>query len=637
MCGVAGIVWKDRGARASTDLVRRMTDALVHRGPDGEGVWVKGAVAFGHRRLSIIDLSHAADQPMVSHDGKHVLVFNGELYNYVELREELKARGRAFKTSSDSEVLLEAFRVWGPSCVERFNGMWAFAVWDVERETLFLSRDRFGIKPLYVLETRDHIAFASEVKALLAAFPEERKPDDATIRRFLSTGALCEGTETFFKNIRAFPAAHNASWSASTATWTHARYWDVEPEVLRARMRGRDSVHALEELLDAAVRVHLRSDVPVGTCLSGGLDSSAIVATMARHHPQRVHTYSGLYDDVDCDESRWVNDVNRHVGTLATAVRPDPHGDLLDDMTTIGWFQDAPSGGPGLYTQFHVMKRASQDVKVILDGQGGDELFAGYLPYFRPRLRDLVESGPVGKARAAVVAADVLRLWGRQFHRGIVTWAVGERVARHLVKTRTIASLLHRDFEARVPARAPPDAARPMGSHLDDALYLDLVTRSIPGLLHYEDRNSMAFSIEARVPLLDHRIVELAFGIDPGDKIHGSWTKWVLRKAAESRLPRSVTWRRSKMGYPTPFARWIRRDEDRARLRDVLFSKELRERGVVDVDVVRRVWDDHQAGVDHSWPLWRVLSLEIWFRQYIDAWAPAVARPSSSSPPRSAA
>jgi asparagine synthase (glutamine-hydrolysing) len=621
-----------------------MTDVIAYRGPDDEGHAIHGNVALGHRRLSILDLSPLGHQPMYSADGQLAIVFNGEIYNFVELRQELEAKGATFRSHSDTEVILEAYRHWGPDCVQRFNGMWALALLDLKAHKLFLSRDRFGIKPLYMLESPEGLFFASEIKAILTARPQARKASRRALFHFLPGGMLDDGPETFFPDVVQLPQAHNAIYDTHSGrmerTW---RYGDLDAEAFAEKWVGSDPVESLWELLQSSIQLHMRSDVPVGTCLSGGVDSSTIVALMSRQRTAPVHTFSGLYPDKDCDEHKYVDLVNQSANTIPCPVYPEPQGDLVDDMKRITWHQDIPTAGPGLYTQWHVMKRARQDVKVILDGQGGDELLAGYVPYFRHRLHDLLDRGFAGRMAVLRLSAQIGRHWGTTWvakdvrNRLLGAGKAGEFAAR---KLQGLRRRLYGPAVATAPdvpfyhpalaeecggigfARQRPQRLK---SRLDNQLYWDLAETSIPALLHYEDRNSMAHSIEARVPLLDYRVVEYALGLSADYKIRGSWTKWVLRECASRVLPAPVAWRRSKMGYPTPFARWLRQEPDRSQIEEIIFSREFRQRELVPEESVRAFWKQHQDGTDRSWLIYRYLTLELWHRDFIDA-APAQAR-----------
>ncbi|WP_161992892.1 asparagine synthase (glutamine-hydrolyzing) [Aureimonas leprariae] len=633
MCGISGIAWLDASRPAGIEEVRRMNAAIRHRGPDGGGIFSCGPVVLGHRRLSILDLSDEGQQPMVFEEDGLALTFNGEIYNYIELREELRGRGVRFRSQSDTEVLLAAYRHWGADCVQRFNGMWAFAIHDRRRNVLFASRDRFGIKPFYFTVDAGRFAFASEIKALLAAFPELRRPDHGRLRHFLPTGLLDDDAGTVFADVRQLEPAQNLRLDLATGSLTTERYWDVQPEAFRDRWAGTDPVEVLRELLGQSVDLHMRSDVPVGICLSGGVDSSALLSLMAARSPTAVHAYSGLYEGKDYDESSYARAARARAGATGAEITQEPSGDLLDTLARITWHQDMPSAGPGLYTQFNVMRRASTDVKVVLDGQGADELFAGYLYYYGLRVDDLAGDGSIRQSLAAHrLAASVVRHFGP---RGLGT-TEGPAALRAAKALRTAALGLEARFRPHAAGAAAPPffADMPAGDatcgldspyldRLSRRLHEDLASRSIPALLHYEDRNSMAFSIEARVPFLDVRLVEFALGLDPAFKIRDSWTKWVLRRAAEPLLPPQIAWRRSKFGYPTPAARWMRRGADRDRLADLLFSQCFRERGLATPASLDFYWRQHQAGtVDRSWLLWRYATVELWFRHFIDAFEP---------------
>lgn len=616
-----------------------MAHALHHRGPDDGGFLLDGAVALAHRRLSIIDLTEGGHQPMLTADRRHAIVFNGEIYNFVELREELVSLGCRFLTQSDTEVILHAYRVWGRACVERFNGMWAFALLDRASGEVFLSRDRFGIKPLYYVHDERRFAFASEIKGLLAGLPELRRASDAMVHHFMPSGALDDGEETFFEGVRSLPAAHNMVLRLDGFQAPTRRYWDVDREAFAKRWIDGDPVERLRGLLDSSVALHMRSDVPVGTCLSGGVDSSALVCLMSKQRSDPIHTFSGLYPDRDCDELPWVEAVRKQTGCIGNDVRPVPNGDLLDDLRRITWHQDEPSAGPGLYTQFHVMRRARQDVKVILDGQGGDELFAGYMPYLAIRSNDLfAQQGMGANLEAWRLVASMAR------HTNMATLAGVGKVApltRAVNGARRVLSGSAGKSGSEPPFFHPALAARAAGRELQrerpvkfpdglsDTLYWHLVQQSIPALLHYEDRNSMAFSIEARVPFLDHRVVEFALGLDASWKIRDTWTKWVLRKSVSDIVPSEVAWRRSKLGYPTPFARWLREPPDRDMVRDVLFSRSFLDREVMTRESLEFYWNQHQSGAaDRSWLLYRCLTLELWYRMFIDSFEPCTAMPA---------
>lgn len=637
MCGIAGLVWKDKQRPACISEIKLMTDIISYRGPDDEGHFISGPVALGHRRLAIIDLSNAGHQPMISTDGRYIIVFNGEIYNYKELARELIKEGSFLKSDSDTEVLLEAYRVWGAECVNRFNGMWAFSIFDVKEQRLFLSRDRFGIKPLYYINTSAAFAFASEIKGILAGFPEERKVNEPFVYYFLPSGALDDGSETFFKSVFSLPPAHSALYSVDSGQFSVWKYWDVDQNSFYEKwVAGCNPEEVLWDLLNSSIDLHLRADVTVGSCLSGGIDSSTIVGLASRRVTTPIYTFSGLYSDADCDESNYVESINKCMNTTAVPVYPEPKGNLIDDLAHITWHQDEPSAGPGLYTQYHVMKQAHKKVKVLLDGQGGDELFAGYLPYFSTHIEDILDGGKVSdRLRALKLIAQIYWHWGTKGFSGNMAERVlgksGMKIFQKLSNLKRNHSFddseppfFHSGFTERVVGQEiQRNYPQKMCGKLNNILYLHLVQQSIPALLHYEDRNSMAFSIEARVPLLDYRIVEFAMGLPSEYKIKGSWTKWILREAGSRVIPHKVAWRRSKMGYPTPFARWIRQGIDRELITDILFSDSFIKRDLVSEKTIRFYYDQHMSGkADRSWLLYRYICLELWYRMFIDSWQP---------------
>lgn len=643
MCGISGLVWRDRERPLGLDQVEIMNAAMYHRGPDDGGVVGHGAIALGHRRLSIIDLSVRAHQPMMSDSGELAIVFNGEIYNYIELRAQLEQHHHKFVSDSDTEVLLRAFEHWGPDCVSRLSGMWAFVVFDRRNNKLFASRDRFGIKPLHYVFDEKRFAFASETKALLAAFPDLRKANEPMLRHFLPSGAVDDGEETFFEGIFQLLPAHNLYLDLASGSFRTERYWFVEPGLFAERWRGHDPVEILKELLSSSIDEHMRSDVPIGTCLSGGIDSSALVGIMSQRHPESIRTYSGLYTGKDYDEEEFVLAVREHANAIGTDIRKQPNGDLFDDLATITWHQDMPTAGPGLYTQFNVMEAASKDVKVILDGQGADELFAGYLPYYALRINDLLAEGTLSsKAAAYSLMASVARHHGAAWLSGVksgfflnAVQSCASKVRKLQLRAKAKGSIaieppfFNQSFLQRTESRQiARHTTKVYGDTLSNTLCDHLLTQSIPALLHYEDRNSMAYSLEARVPFLDHRIVEFSLGLSAEYKIQNSWTKWVLREAVAPYLPEKVTWRRSKMGYPTPAARWLREGNNKEAAYELLFSKSFLEREIVSLESIQFYWDHHQRGIaDYSWLLYRYATLELWFRSYIDQFTPRTARP----------
>ncbi len=632
MCGITGIL-NLSGEAVDAAVLRRMNDVLAYRGPDDSGVYVDRNVGLGHRRLSIIDLSPTGHQPMTNEDGTIWLVFNGEIYNYLELIPVLQEKGHHFKSRSDSEVILHAYEEWGERCVERFNGMWAFAIWDAKASKLFLSRDRFGVKPLYYYAAPGRFYFASEIKSLLVAAPEARQPNYPYLYHFLPSGALDDGEDTFFQDVKQLLPAHSLIVQKSGRQIVN--YWRYDPEATRKRYQYSCPEETLRELLFDSVRLRLRSDVPVGTCLSGGLDSSSIVCLASQILDHPIKTFSCLYDDNECNERPFVDAVNVHAQTDAYPVCPSGQ-DLFDVFPKLVWHQDEPTAGPGLYSQWHVMAAAHGKVKVLLDGQGGDELLAGYFTYFDAYLSCLIQDlirtkqpiylssflSAIREIRS-VTNQPILSQQLQRYLPGRLTSLV--RRATGLVKRVDPMALIvappviHDDLKGLVKGREiVRDQPRQFDNELNDLLYWHLVRQSIPALLHYEDRNSMAFSIEARTPFLDYRLVEFCLGLPYDVKMKNGVTKHVLRQAMKRDLPSAVRDRKDKKGYPTPMARWFR-EGAQAQLKEILYSKQTADRKIFNMDGIRFNVERHCEGkVDASWQIYRWVTTELWFRTFID-------------------
>ena len=621
MCGIAGIYHFDRRPVSPEDLTALQAMATIqhHRGPDDSGLEASGPCALASQRLSILDLSAHGHMPMRSDDGQLALVQNGEIYNYLELRDELRQLGHRFRSDGDTEVVLRAYEAWGAACVERFVGMWAFALYDAREQTLVLSRDRLGVKPIYVHRTANRLVFASEIKAIVAylrARGEPVRPNASSIATYAATGLVDGLPDTFFEGVTRFPAA--ATMYVRPDDVRTVTYWDLPSRAaaLRASLNGvsREPWPALRSALDEAVRVHLRSDVPLGVCLSGGLDSSAIVG-LASQHVERVKTFTVYFGDgPDYDERPHAQPIVERFGAEGFERCIEPT-DVLGTMKRIVWHLDEPSLALGVFPQWHVMSLARDaGVKVVLDGQGGDEVFAGYSNYAPQHLYGLLGSQPM---RFPFEFAALGRLHGWPHARSAARSAVAMRLRRPVPPTvdqKDDAALLAPDL--RPMADVSHDEwrlwPRVFDSWLNNILYWELTRTRLPALLRYEDRLSMAFSIESRVPFLDHRLVELAFALPDDVKRRAGWSKYGLRRALDGFLPSSVVWRRDKKGFPTPVGNWLRDGRAAAALSALRDphrkSRDLFPQAALDAFVRQHV--DGEA--DRSWQLWRVLSTELW-------------------------
>ena len=619
MCGICGIV--DLGAPPPVDAVVAMRETLAHRGPDDQGLYVGDGVALGFRRLSILDLSPAGNQPFSSHDGRLHLVHNGEVYNYRELRRELERADHVFSTGTDTEVIVAAYAEWGEACVEHFNGMWAFAIWDERERKLFCARDRFGVKPFYYRVDGGRFAFASEPKALRVLGPLQ--PNLPVVREYLEQGWLDQGEETFFENVRRLPAAHTLTVGRDGRAMH--RYWSLEE---RDPPSG-DPVELVRELFLDSIRLRLRSDVAVGTCLSGGIDSSAIAVGVHRlfetEHENalavgaRQRTFTAYFDDAGFDERPYARAVVERTAAEPTWVS---FGDreLVDDLPAIVEGQDEPFGSTSMVAQWYVMRAARRaGLTVMLDGQGGDEVLGGYRALVGHRLADLAASG-----RVSSLARDFAAFAPSFGYRGLAIatarpFAPDALTRATRARARGGASLVGGVLRGIRPFAAPAESV--FGERLRRHQHLLLTQRGLPELLRYEDRNSMAHSLEARVPFLDYRFVELVFALPASELMGRGETKSVLRRALGDLLPPVVARRRDKLGFVTPTARFLR-----GALGDLaaeLFaSTAFRQRGWVDpaaaTRALARVRTAAPAGVTAAFEVWRAVNLELWARRFLD-------------------
>lgn len=643
MCGIAGIVRSDQQA-IDQAVLARMAALLRHRGPDDSGVYVAGPAALVFRRLAILDLSPAGHQPMTSAacpgcrsgSGSSWLVFNGEIYNYLPLRAELESLGHNFQSQADSETILHAYRQWGTECVGRLHGMFAFALWDESQQTLFAARDRFGIKPFYYHQDAGRLVFASEIKGLLADPSTPRRPHDRRLYDYLVYGYLDHTAETCFEGILQLPPAHTLVFEPRKGVLALRRYWELDPSSQLDGLSDEDAIARFRLLFVDSVRQHLQSDVAVGTCLSGGLDSSAIVCTV-NHLLQteglardtvgdHQRTFTSSFDDPLFDERRFAALVAEQTGARWFCTFPDP-AHLFDLLPTLIWHQDEPFGSTSIVAQWYVMQEARrQGVTVLLDGQGGDETLAGYHTFFSGHWANLLHRG------------DLTGLWRetqgfRRRHGAIPPKLLSAMVGLALPESWR-ASLQHRRGRTR-PAWLGAglaaanyswwEAGSPFRNPLAGQMHRYLTSEHLPSLLHYEDRNSMAFSIEARVPFLDHRLVEFAFALPARHKLRHGETKWVLRKALTDLLPPAIVQRQDKMGFVTPEAIWLRTTLT-APVGEVLQSASFRQRPYWQADEARRLFQAHADGkADHHLVLWRLLNAELWLRRFCDAAPPELA------------
>ncbi len=659
MCGIAGAF--DSGGRVDLARLQRMSELLRHRGPDDEGlalfdlrgraltlggpdtpepVWASPLdyapgrwwtepggpaspvglphqVGLVNRRLAILDLSPAGHCPMCDERRELWLAYNGEVYNYVELREELESLGDRFRTGADTEVVLAAYRRWGRDCLRRFNGMFAFAIWDARRRELFCARDRFGVKPLYYAWEGGAFVFASDPRTLVLSRPGRPALHADAMLDYIALDWVDHEATTFFDGVMQLPAGHFMVVGEHGTTLQ--AWWALDPA---ARAPGDPAAWAREfaERFTDAVRIRLRADVEVGSCLSGGLDSSAVVGTCGTVLGQTMHAFTCAYDEGPAyDERPHVRSVVEMNKAVSHLVVPDG-SDFWDTFDRITDAQGEPTAGSGLYSQWKVMELAHRaGLKVLLDGQGGDETLAGYPRYLPTRLRDLLRDGrtaefarlwrPVADRMGATTAlAFTLEPW---LPAGLVG---GLRRRYGQGKDRVLSSQVRRAAEARA-ARVPkpPTAFR---SGLANHLAFDIQTRMLPSLLRYEDRNSMAFSIETRLPFLDYRLVEFAFALPDEQRLDGATTKAILRRSLADRIPSGVLARRDKMGFETPADLWLRGRHAGEVRRRLLSPGPLHD--WLDLPTLTSELEGYLAARRPiGAQVWRWLSLESWLRRYV--------------------
>lgn len=568
MCGIAGML---SAGVANLSPVFSMTAVQAHRGPDDaghalftalgappvqtrrqtQGEQLEGILALGHRRLSIIDRGDGGHQPMSYADGRYWITYNGEVYNYRELRDELRALGFSIASESDTEVILAAFSAWGRACFGRFNGMWALAIWDSHRRELTFSRDRFGVKPLHLRRYGDTLFFASEIKGLLAGTAATARANAQVVHDFLVHGTANCDNDTFFDGITAFPPGCAATVKLDRdLTVEPEPYWRLDPTATRDVPFTR-ACDEFRDLLASSVRIRMRSDVPVGACLSGGLDSSSIVCLMDRGTAgNAIHTFTARFPEPEFDESAWARCVIDATGVAGHFSIPTESG-LLDDLDDLIWHQEEPFSTASLYAQWLVMKQArEQNIPVLLDGQGADEILGGYRKFYAFHILALMRRRHLASAMGEFAALL------RHGDRGYLRWREGARYLPGFMQRRIVSG---RDFVTPELAYTTKSGHVALGASEDLRMrqVLDLTRYSVPSLLRYEDRNSMAWSIESRVPFLDYRLVEFALSLPVEHKLRGGRTKAVLRAGLRGIVPDRVLDRRDKMGFVTPQSRWM--------------------------------------------------------------------------------
>ncbi len=625
MCGIIGIINKDQQP-VDFQILKGMADVINHRGPDDEGNYIDGSVGFYHNRLSIIDLN-TGHQPMVS--GDNVIVFNGEIYNYIELRESLIKQGHHFKTKSDTEVILKMYEEYDLDFFEKLNGMFAFIIFDKAKNRIITARDHFGIKPLYYYFDDNVILYASEIKALLQhpnVFPE---PNFHVVGEYLTLQFVLDDL-TLFKGIKKVLPGHYQVIDLLNMKIQTTKYWEPRFAVDYFHTEAY-FIAELRRLLDDTIGIQMRSDVPVGTYLSGGMDSSIVTLLAAQKTSMGLKTFTGAFNEgIQFNETEYSREVAKTCSAQVHEVFPTAD-EFVDLIPRLIYHLDEPVAGPGLFPQYIVSRLAVENVKVVLGGQGGDEIFGGYARYIVAYLEQalkgaIFESNEEGEhivsLQSILPNLPYLKQYIpmlREFWRQEAFEPMDRRYFRLIDRNGKSLELFSKDFLVNYNKARLFSRFQQLFNHPETLSYYNKMTHfdmlaSLPALLQVEDRVSMAVSLESRVPLLDRRIVDLITSIPPAMKFKGAETKYILKKAVGDILPKRILERKDKMGFPVPLHIWAK-GKARDFFYDILLSDTSRRRGIFNHNRIKKLVNSER---EFGRQLWGVLCLEIWFREFMD-------------------
>lgn len=612
MCGIAGIINFNNKDVSEEDVIS-LISVLKHRGPDDEGVYLNDNIGLGFVRLSIIDLSPAGHQPMISRNNNYVIVFNGEIFNYIELREELKKLGYVFYTNTDTEVLLNSYIHWGEDCLNRLNGMWAFAIFNKINRSIFISRDRYGIKPFYYFLSEDKFIFASEIPAILKILESKPNANCKAIYDFLVFNRTDQSSETFFEEIRKLQHGHSIrlNFDCNDNKFFINRWYNLA-ENLNSTF---NSTQEYLEMLTSAINIRLRSDVPLGVCLSGGLDSSSIVSILVKNNPNlNLNTFSAIYNKNDIgDESDFISEYKNLIDNM-NFVKPSAES-FFEDLNTVMEIHSEPFPSTSPYAQFKVFELASRSVKVTLDGQGADEQLGGYHYFYGIYFKELLFNLKFGSLIYQVIT--YIRI-----HRSLY----GLKTLLYFLLPKRLMALLRVKEKGYINKEFIDKNIK--NSVIVDELYSSKNFKSslvnhfehkLEHLLKWEDVNSMHFSIEARVPFLDHRLVEKTLALPINKLINGSRTKVILRESVKDIIPDNILNRVDKVGFGTPEAEWFRTPRFSEFILEMLNSESFKKRKIIEYKKAVLLYKSHlKKDIDISREIWKWINLEIWFRKYID-------------------
>lgn len=606
MCGIAGFSGKNE------EMLHEMLETIVHRGPDGEGMEVNEHFSIGMRRLSIIDPS-GGWQPIYNTDQSICIVFNGEIYNYQEIWKELESLGYVFSTDhSDTETILHGYEEWGVYVLDKLKGMFAFAIWDSKLEKLFIARDRLGIKPLYYFNESGNFIFASEIKAILKTNLVKREYDLETLMKFLMFRVHDSTEQTFFKGIKRLLPGHYMIVS-SKGIEEIKKYWNPTFNPCFASIKS-DDEYAKEfyELYKSVIKRHLIADVPVGVSLSGGLDSSGVVSVIRElmlegsdlHTSGNLYTFSALYPGQSIDESEYIHEVEKYVDSTPEYVYPsvDKFWEEINEWVIT---QEEPTISSAPYAYYSVYRKASEFVKVMLSGNGGDELLAGYLPYFKSYATSAIKQMEYG-----ALAREMIKSFG------IYNKYLGELISSKIRRPTNLLNM--KDFLLKEKSKYTYKYFA--SNNLNERLFNDVTMYSTPNLLRYEDKNSMAFSIESRVPFLDSDLVEYIFNLPIDQKIKNGWTRYIYRNAMKGHMPEKNRTRKSKIGFTNPEQGWMK---DKGEIILQIFeSEKFKNRGIYNTEAIINMFKKWITNSDNiqgdGLIFWRILITELWMRNYLD-------------------
>ncbi len=618
MCGICGIY--NLNGREYEKILREMAGKLAHRGPDDEGFYFTENIGLGHRRLSILDLSSAGHQPMSNEDGTLWITYNGEIYNFIELKEELIKLGHNFKSHTDTEVILHSFEEWGADCQNRFNGMWAFSIWDEKSKTLFCSRDRFGVKPFYYYFNGTVFSFTSEIKALLCLPDLKKEPNEKKIYDFLVTGLVDNDDETFFKDVKQLEPGHclilkenklkieryyRPSFNKKIGTFDEKKCGELSKKFI--------------DLLEDSIRLRFRSDVEVASCLSGGLDSSTIVALSDKLINKKIKTFSICSQDLRFDEREYIEKVSKKFESESHYVFPS-HEEFLKDIGDLIWTQEEPFRPVAIYGHWRLMKLAKENkIKVLLIGEGADELL-GYPEQMGSFFFQAIASGKLSLLFKEIKAAVKIKGFAEVKR---IVFLLSNQIVRYVLPQVVVLflrkkmigdlSYINKSFYDKFVYN--DEIPREARINFQKILYERTMRSGLRYLLNFEDKNSMAFSVENRPPFLDYRLVEFIFSLPATYKMHDSWPKYLIRNSTEGLLPEEIRWRKYKEGLLTPALSWLK--ENKEYIRKIFESEDFRAGRYIDRKLILDRFDDFFIKCNEKAPeIWKYVSLELWLKTF---------------------